>query len=200
MGRHFIRPTPARTECGAQVKAFQKEMKTMGTFNMPNSGQPKRAKHLSPWLAYPLALIVWWVLPWAISLLTPHYGWAAGRPSLWNLLGLIPVLIGTIGLLWGVAVHSAQSPEGIEWELDKSYLLQRGMYAYSRHPMYLSELILLFGWIILYGSVALVIAFVIGYLLFNYYAMPQEERILEAHFGEAYREYKKKVPRWFGKI
>ena len=99
-----------------------------------------------------------------------------------------------------MAVHSAQSPDGIEWELDKSYLLQRGMYAYSRHPMYLSELILLFGWIIFYGSVALVIAFVIGYLLFNYYAMPQEERILEAHFGEAYREYKKKVPRWFGKI
>jgi protein-S-isoprenylcysteine O-methyltransferase Ste14 len=97
-------------------------------------------------------------------------------------------------------VHSAQSPEGIEWELDKSYLLQRGMYAYSRHPMYLSELILLLGWIIFYGSVALVIAFVIGYLLFNYYAMPQEERILEAHFGEAYRQYKKKVPRWLGKI
>jgi protein-S-isoprenylcysteine O-methyltransferase Ste14 len=166
----------------------------------PNQEQTKKVNHLSPWLAYPLALIVWWVLPWAISLLTPHYGWAADHPGLWNLLGLIPVLIGTIGLLWGVAVHSAQSPEGIEWELDKSYLLQRGLYAYSRHPMYLSELILLFGWIIFYGSVALVIAFVIAYLLFNYYAMPQEERILEAHFGEAYRQYKRKVPRWLGKI
>lgn len=171
----------------------------MKTTENPNQEQTKKVKHLSPWLAYPLALIVWWVLPWAISLLTPHSGWAAGRPGLWNLLGLMPVLVGTIGLLWGVAVHSAQSPEGIEWELDKSYLLQRGMYAYSRHPMYLSELILLVGWIIFYASVALVIAFVIGYLLFNYYAMPQEERILEAHFGEAYREYKNKVPRWFGK-
>lgn len=66
--------------------------------------------------------------------------------------------------------------------------------------MYLSKLILLFGWIIFYGSVALVLAFVIGYLLFIYYAVPEEERILEAHFGEAYHEYKKKVPRWFGKI
>ena len=172
----------------------------MNTTEDPNLEQTKKVKHLSPWLAYPLALIVWWVLPWAISLLTSHYGWETGRPGLWNLFGLIPVLIGTIGLLWGVAVHSAQSLEGIEWELDKSYLLQGGMYAYSRHPMYLSELILLFGWIIFYGSVALVIAFVIGYLLFNYYAMPQEERILETHFGEAYREYKEKVPRWFGKI
>src|SRR4030095_14639825 len=156
-------------------------MNTMNTTENSNQEQTKKVRHLSPWLAYPMALIVWWVLPWAISLLTTHHGWAAGRPGLWNLLGLIPVLTGTIGLLWGVAVHSTQSPNGIEWKLDKSYLLQRGMYTYSRHPMYLSELILLFGWIIFYGSVALVIAFVIGYLLFNYYAMPQEERILEAH-------------------
>ena len=99
-----------------------------------------------------------------------------------------------------MAVHSAQSTEGIEWELDKSYLLQRGMYAFSRHPMYLSELTLLFGWIIFYGSIALVVALIIGYVLFNNYAIPQEERVLEAHFGEAYREYKKKVPRWFGRI
>jgi hypothetical protein len=42
-----------------------------------------------------------------------------------------------------VATHSAQSSQGIEWELDKSYLLRRGMYAYSRNPMYLSEMILI---------------------------------------------------------
>jgi Putative protein-S-isoprenylcysteine methyltransferase len=65
--------------------------------------------------------------------------------------------------------------------------------------MYLSELTLLLGWVIFYGSIALLIFFVVWYLFFNYYAMPQEERILEAHFGEAYREYKNKVRRWFGK-
>jgi protein-S-isoprenylcysteine O-methyltransferase Ste14 len=175
-------------------------MKIMNSSNIPNSGDPKKAKYLSPWLAYPLALLVWWALPWAISLLTPHYGWVTRRPGLWNLLGLILVLFGTIGLLWGVAVHAAQSSKGIEWELDKSYLLRGGMYIFSRNPMYLFELMLLFGWVIFYGSVSLVIAFVIAYLLFNYYLILQEEHVLDAHFGEAYREYKKKVPRWFGKI
>ena len=161
--------------------------------------EPSKGKVLSVWLAYPLALIVWWILPWAISLLTPHYGWASGRPGLWNLPGLMLVLVGTIGLLWGVAAHSAQSSGGIEWTLDKSYLLSRGLYAFTRHPMYLSELILLLGWVVFYGSVSLTLLLAIWYLFFNYYAIPQEERVLEAHFGEAYREYMKKVPRWFGK-
>jgi protein-S-isoprenylcysteine O-methyltransferase Ste14 len=171
----------------------------MSTSNIPNSGQPKRATFLPSWQAYPLALLVWGVVPWAISLLTPRYGWAAGRPGIWNLLGLIPVLVGTTGLIWSLALHSAQSPEGIEWELDKSYLLRRGIYAFSRNPMYLAELTLLFGWVIFYGSVALMIALVVWGLFFHYYQVPLEERILEAHFGEAYREYKSQVPRWLGK-
>jgi protein-S-isoprenylcysteine O-methyltransferase Ste14 len=168
----------------------------MNTTENPNQEPSKRAKFLSPWLAYPLALIVWGVLPWAISLLSPHYGWVTGRPGPWNWLGLILVLVGTIGLIWGVAVHSAQSPQGLEWELDKSYLLRGGMYTFSRNPMYLSELVLMFGWVIFCGSIALLIAFVIWYLFFNYRLVPLEERTLEAHFGEAYLEYKKKVPRW----
>lgn len=171
----------------------------MSSSSIP-SGQPKRVKFLSPWLAYPLALLVWEGIPWAISLLTPRFGWVAARPGIWNMPGLLPVLIGTTGLIWGVALHSAQSAEGIEMELEKSYLLMRGPYAFSRHPMYLSELILMFGWVIFYGSVAVLIAFAVWFVFFNYYAIPLEERTLEAHFGEAYREYKQRVRRWFGKI
>ena len=172
----------------------------MSTTNIPNSGQPKRAKFLSAWLAYPLALLVWEGLPWVISLFTPRYGWTAGRPGFWNLIGLLLVPIGTAGLIWGLQLHSAQSPAGIEMELDKNYLLKRGPYAFSRHPMYLSELVLLWGWVIFYGSVAVLIAFVIWWLFFNFYAVPMEERTLETHFGAAYREYKNQVPRWIGKI
>jgi len=147
-----------------------------------------------------MALIVWEGSPWIISLLTPRYGWTAGRAVFWNLLGLIPILAGTTGLLWTMSLHFVQSPQGIEWELDKSYLLSRGPYAFSRHPMYLSELTLMFGWAIFYGSIAVLIAFLIACAVFNFFAAPVEERTLEAHFGEAYREYKNKVPRWLGKF
>ena len=170
----------------------------MNTTENPNQEPSKRAS-VPWWIGFVAALIVWEVVPWAISSLTPRYGWTQARPGIWNLLGLIPVVVGTIGLIWGLSLHSAESPKGIEWELDKSYLLRRGPYSFSRHPMYLSELTLLLGWVIFYGSIALLIFFVVWYLFFNYYAMPHEERILEAHFGEVYREYKNKVRRWFGK-
>jgi protein-S-isoprenylcysteine O-methyltransferase Ste14 len=172
----------------------------MNTTDRPTQAQSKRAKVLLRWVAYPLALIVWGVVPWAISLLTPRYGWEEVSPSPWNLLGLILVLVGTTGLIGGLSLHSAQSPSGIEWDLDKSYLLTRGLYAFSRNPMYLSELTLLLGWVIFYGSFALLITLVIWYLFFNYSQVPLEERVMEAHFGDGYREYKKRVPRWFRNV
>ncbi len=84
-------------------------------------------------------------------------------------------------------------------EMAKTYLLSEGAYRFSRNPMYLSELTLLFGWVIFYGSVALLIGFVVGWAFFNFYQIPREEGVLEASFGESYRAYKTRVARWFGK-
>jgi hypothetical protein len=57
------------------------------------------------------------VLPWAISLLGPWYGWKDGSPAVWNLLGLVPVAVGGMGLLWLTVVGYAQYarvPERVE--------------------------------------------------------------------------------------
>jgi len=172
----------------------------MSTPKMSNSHQPKKTRFMPIWLALPLALIVWEVIPWALSLLTPRYGWSEGNLSIWNLLGLIPVVLGTIGLILGVYLHSAQSSMGIEWELDRSYLLKGSVYGISRNPMYLSELMLMFGWVIFYESISVLIALAAWYLFFEYYLVPQEERVMEAHFGKAYLEYKSRVPRWLGRV
>lgn len=172
----------------------------MSISDHPGQNPTKQPKVLPLWLAYPLALFVWCMLPWAISNLGHRYGWHSGRSGIWNLLGLIPVLVGVSGLIWGLSAHRTESPKGVNMEPDKDYLLRNSLYAYSRNPMYLSELILMLGWVIFYGSAVLLIAFVAWALFFNFYQAPLEKRILEAHFDESYREYKRRVPRWFGRI
>jgi len=165
--------------------------------------EPPTNKHprtIPRWLAYILFSIVWGVIPWGLSLLTPRYGWVTGRPSIWNLLGLIPLAIGIAGSLWTLGLHFSESQDRLDFEPNKSYLITSGAYAFSRNPMYLSELTLLLGWVIFYGSVAVLLALLVWWAWFSFVQVPQEERLIEARFGQAYHEYKRRVPRWFGKI
>jgi protein-S-isoprenylcysteine O-methyltransferase Ste14 len=140
------------------------------------------------------------VLPWAISLLGSWYGWADGSPAVWNLLGLVQVAVGLMGLLWltinGYA-HYTQVPERVELNWEPKVLMTRGPYAYSRHPMYVTELALWLGWAVLYGSWIVLAGFVALWVVASILA-PREERALEARFGEAYRRYRGHVPRWLG--
>ena len=84
-------------------------------------------------------------------------------------------------------------------ERTPKYLLVQGPYRFSRNPMYLGELVLWLGWALFYGSVAILIGFLLMWVMMNFRAVPREERDLEARFGESYLEYKDNVPRWFGK-
>jgi hypothetical protein len=89
-----------------------------------------------------LGLVVWvvgmplahGVVPWAISLLATRYGWIDGRPGMWNLLGLVPVLVGIALLIWTFVtglrnVH--RMPERVEVFVSP-YLLTSGPYAFTR--------------------------------------------------------------------
>jgi protein-S-isoprenylcysteine O-methyltransferase Ste14 len=95
-------------------------------------------------------------------------------------------------------MHTGKSGPGVEFEPDKSYLLTDGPYAFSRNPMYLFELTLRFGWVVFFGSLAVLAGFLVWWAFFNFFQIPSEERIILAHFGETYREYKSRVPRWLG--
>jgi protein-S-isoprenylcysteine O-methyltransferase Ste14 len=138
------------------------------------------------------------LLPWAISLLTPRYGWDDGRPGIFNLLGLIPGLFGLAGTIWGFSMHYLHAPDRVEWGWASTYLILKGPYQYSRNPMYVSEVLLWLGWAAFYGSIAVMIADVIFWVYQNFYGIPGEERAMEARFGETYRQYKNAVPRWLG--
>ena len=133
-------------------------------------------------------------------MLGPGYGWLGRVPALWNLLGLIPVAAGAVVLVWLMVlglIEGAKLPERVELDWSPKILVTRGPCRFSRHPMYLAEAALWLGWAILYGSVGVLIGFLIVCIGVSVVA-PREERALDAKFGEAYREYEAKVPRWLG--
>ena len=179
----------------------------MNTTKNPANEQSHEA-NLPRWLALIIALFFWVILlplvhagiPWALSLITPHYGWREGQPGAWNWLGLIPVVLATISLLWLMILHFSRMPQRVKLERTPKYLLTGGPYNFTRNPMYISELALWLGWAILYGSIPIFIALLVIAWLMNKRVVAREERDLEARFGESYLEYKNRVSRWFGKI
>jgi len=179
----------------------------MSTSNVPDRSQMK-STDVPGWVALIIAFIFWVILlplvhagiPWALSLLTPRFGWIDGRPAAWNLLGLIPVALATILLIWLMILHFSRIPKRVKLERTPTYLLTRGPYKFSRNPMYIAELALWLGWAILYGSIIVLVGLLIMGPAMNSRVIAREERDLEARFGDAYREYKKQVPRWIGKV
>jgi protein-S-isoprenylcysteine O-methyltransferase Ste14 len=107
-------------------------------------------------------------------------------------------MIGIACVIWIIVLHSVEAPEGWDLERTPKYLLTRGPYNFSRNPSYLSLLVVLLGWMLFYGSGAILVAIVSVWGLLNYVVVPMEERDLEARFGEDYRRYRNRVRRWLG--
>ena len=78
-----------------------------------------------------------------------------------------------------------------------SRLVVDGLHRYVRHPLYTSSLIVL--WLISPMTVNR-LAFVAGVTLYFYTGSIFEERKLVAEFGEAYRDYQRRVPRLIPRI
>ena len=170
-------------------------------------GKPPNRVSVPRWVALILASLVWFVaiplahgvVPWAISSLTPRYGWTNGQPGTWNLPGVILVALGVALLSWVLVVGMAQTPKKVKLGLTPSFLVRRGPYAFTRNPMYVAELGLWLGWAIFFGSIGVLVAAVVLIGVVNFTVVPREERSLERIFGQSYLQYKNSTPRWFGR-
>ena len=72
-----------------------------------------------------------------------------------------------------------------------------GLYRYSRHPMYVGMFIFFLGLSIITASWVLLLFFIVFVVGCVVYINDEEESCLKK-YGEAYRDYMNKTPRWIG--
>ena len=75
-------------------------------------------------------------------------------------------------------------------------LVVRGLYRYSRNPMYVGMIILLIGEALFWWSSSLAIYAVIVFLAFNLFILLHEEPRCRRVFGTDYDDYRARVRRW----
>ena len=106
----------------------------------------------------------------------------------WFYTGLAIFLTG-LAVLTAAIVNFAMTPIDVP--------ITRGIYHYSRHPMYLASLLIYFSVGIASASWVFLLIFVVQSVSIRISAVEEERYCLEK-YGEAYREYIDKTPRWLG--
>ena len=110
--------------------------------------------------------------------------------TIWFYLGLPITLIGLVGTII-VLVDWANTPAGEP--------VTRGIYRYSRHPMYVTMVLLLLGVSNISASwVFLLFTIISGVGFTRPFFVKVEEAQCLGHYGAAYREYMNRTPRWLG--
>jgi protein-S-isoprenylcysteine O-methyltransferase Ste14 len=74
-------------------------------------------------------------------------------------------------------------------------VIRTGVFGVVRHPIYLSEILLYLGFLVLSTPLAGVVIWIIV-ICFLHYISRHEEQLLLARFGDDYRQYMKDVPMW----
>ena len=75
-------------------------------------------------------------------------------------------------------------------------LLDVGPYRFTRNPIYISFVIFYFGLAIMLTSVWMLVLLIPVLMILQRGVVEREEDYLQAKFGEAYRKYQARVPRW----
>lgn len=112
-----------------------------------------------------------------------------------KLLGLVLLFTGFGLILWGANTFRFYETPIRPFE-PPTYLIQSGLFSYTRNPIYLGMVIVLFGSVIFLGSLS-PLAVIPGFVyVMHHRFIKKEERHLEETFGDYYREYKERVRRW----
>ena len=102
--------------------------------------------------------------------------------------GFFLLVVGAMGRVWSSAFICGRK---------NSEVIRDGPYSMVRHPLYLFSFLGFVGAGLAFESFTLAGAFGILFLITHWPALLREEARLTSLFGDAYREYSERVPRFF---
>lgn len=111
---------------------------------------------------------------------------------------IIGLVLMAAGLALVVAANLAFRTAGTRpepWQ-PSTAIVTTGVFAWLRNPMYVGGTVALVGLAILLASDWMVVTIVLMALVLHFGVVRREERYLEGRFGDAYRDYCARVPRY----
>jgi len=148
------------------------------------------------WLILPVTVVVF--IPWGLQ-------WVARKPfrwdgGFWPWIGVWLIANGVALAAWCVNLFNVQG-QGTPLPLDppKRFVLA-GPYRYVRNPMMLGMMLILVGEALVMESRSVCLYALALALAAHLVVCCWEEPDLTRRFGQAYREYRKQVPRWIPRL
>lgn len=118
-------------------------------------------------------------------------------PTIISTIGIIGIVIGCVIILISLLQLNRHLSPFPSPKLG-SHLIQNGLYAYIRHPMYTGILTLFLGYSMYVTSGYKLLVTFLLFVLFIFKSQYEEERLLNSFKG--YSEYRKKTGRFLPKI
>jgi len=112
---------------------------------------------------------------------------------------VVRLLIGII--LLGLAAYLAGKGLSIVFgeKRHKPAVIRKSVFKMVRHPIYLAEILLYLGLLVLNMSLAALGIWVVA-IAFLHYISQHEEKLLLERFGEEYEQYMRRVPMWIPRV
>jgi protein-S-isoprenylcysteine O-methyltransferase Ste14 len=124
-----------------------------------------------------------------LALLWSMFSW----PGPWNLQRIIGAAFVVTGI-GGIAIARYQLGKSFAIRAEAHQLVTRGLYSKIRNPIYVFGIVLFSG-LVLALQRPILWLFVVAVIIGQTIRARREARVLEASFGDAYRDYRRKT--WF---
>jgi protein-S-isoprenylcysteine O-methyltransferase Ste14 len=144
------------------------------------------------------AVLAFLLLPGMVAFVVPLSLVTRDDRRIVDATGIIPLGLGIFLLLWCVREFYLAGRGTLAPWAPPRHLVVSGLYRFSRNPMYVAVMLILVGWAIVFRARSLMVYAVVVMLVFQVRVTLFEEPFLARTQGDAWLQYRSRVPRWFG--